>query len=81
MGNGACAWFGVNPSTAQVVGSVLKGKNMLQFDHTDTDNLGCQLLRNYLVILAVTVFWTSDRGYCFYFQFSNRGFWQEEQEK
>ena len=39
MGNDACAWFGVNPSTSRVVGSVLEGKNMLQYDHTDTDNV------------------------------------------
>ena len=31
MGDDACAWFGVNLSTAQVVGSVLEGKQMLQF--------------------------------------------------
>ena len=40
MGNDACAWFGVYPSTARVVGSVLECKKMLQFDHTDTDDVG-----------------------------------------
>ncbi len=40
-----------------------------------------QLLSNYLVITAITVFLTSDLGYRLYFQLSNHGFWQEEQEK
>jgi hypothetical protein len=39
MGNDTCAWFGVVPSTARVVGSVLEGKKMLRFDHTDTNNV------------------------------------------
>ena len=43
MGNDACAWFGVIPSAALVVYSVLEGKKMLWFDHTDTDNVGVVL--------------------------------------